>query len=84
LSVPALASLSRVNGAFAQATPSASPVIPVDDTITGDVEIFSWWTSGGEAAALQTLFDNLKLSAPNVNIVNVTVAGGAGVNAQAG
>jgi glucose/mannose transport system substrate-binding protein len=83
LSVPAFASLLRVNGAFAQATPSASPVIPVDDTITGDVEIFSWWTSGGEAAALQTLFDNLKLVAPNVNIVNATVAGGAGVNAQA-
>jgi glucose/mannose transport system substrate-binding protein len=83
LSVPAFASLLSVNSAFAQATPSASPVIPVDDTITGDVEIFSWWTSGGEAAALQTLFDNLMLVAPNVNIVNATVAGGAGVNAQA-
>lgn len=85
LSFPAFASMLHVNSAFAQATPSASPspVIPVDESITGDVEIFSWWTSGGEAAALQTLFDNLKQVAPNVNIVNATVAGGAGVNAQA-
>ena len=47
------------------------------------LEIFSWWTSGGEAAALQALFDAFAAKYPNVEITNATVAGGGGANAQA-
>ena len=49
----------------------------------GTLEVFSWWTSPGEAAALQTLFDAFLAANEGVEIVNATVAGGGGVNAQA-
>jgi glucose/mannose transport system substrate-binding protein len=49
----------------------------------GKLEVFSWWTSPGEAKALQALFDAYTAAYPGVEIVNSAVAGGAGVNAQA-
>jgi glucose/mannose transport system substrate-binding protein len=49
----------------------------------GKLEVFSWWTSGGEAAALDALFQAFTKNAPGVEIINATVAGGAGTNAQA-
>ncbi len=49
---------------------------------SGDLEVFSWWTSGGEAAALQALFDTYSAAYPDVNIVNATVAGGGGAAAR--
>jgi len=49
----------------------------------GSLEVFSWWTSPGEAPALQALFDAFLAAHPGVEIVNAAVAGGAGVNAQA-
>jgi len=49
----------------------------------GKLEIFSWWTAGGEADALQALFDVYHKQYPAVQIVNATVAGGAGTNAKA-
>ena len=49
----------------------------------GSLEVFSWWTSPGEAKALQALFDAFLANYPGVEIVNSAVAGGAGVNAQA-
>jgi len=47
------------------------------------LEVFSWWTSGGEAAALDALFKTYKAQNPGVEIINATVAGGAGTAAQA-
>ena len=47
-----------------------------------ELEIFSWWTNPGEADGLQQLFDHFASTNPNVEIINATVAGGAGVNAQ--
>jgi glucose/mannose transport system substrate-binding protein len=47
------------------------------------LEVFSWWTSPGEAKALQALFDAFTAANPGVEVVNSTVAGGAGVNAKA-
>src|SRR5689334_13289620 len=47
------------------------------------LEVFSWWTSGGEAAALQALFDSYKAVKSSTQIINATVAGGAGTNAKA-
>jgi glucose/mannose transport system substrate-binding protein len=46
------------------------------------LEVFSWWTSGGEAAALDALFNNYKNRYPGVEIVNATVAGGGGSAAR--
>jgi glucose/mannose transport system substrate-binding protein len=42
------------------------------------LEVFSWWTSGGESAALDALFTTYKKQYPGVEIVNATVAGGGG------
>jgi glucose/mannose transport system substrate-binding protein len=52
-------------------------------TVSGKLEIFSWWTAGGEADALQALYNVYQKQYPNVKIVNATVAGGAGTNAKA-
>src|SRR5208282_6417301 len=46
------------------------------------LEVFSWWTSGGEAAALHGLFDVYKKQDPGVEIINATVAGGGGFAAR--
>jgi glucose/mannose transport system substrate-binding protein len=48
----------------------------------GQLEVFSWWTSGGEAAALQALFDAYSAQYPDVEIINATVAGGGGSAAR--
>jgi glucose/mannose transport system substrate-binding protein len=50
---------------------------------SGKLEIFSWWTAGGEAEGLKALFDAYHKQYPAVRIVNATVAGGAGTNAKA-
>ena len=46
------------------------------------LEVFSWWTSGGEVAALNSLFDRYKKLYPGVGVVNATVAGGSGSAAR--
>lgn len=47
------------------------------------LEIFSWWTAGGEADGLNAMFKYYKEQHPEIEIVNATVAGGAGTNAKA-
>jgi glucose/mannose transport system substrate-binding protein len=44
----------------------------------GKLEIFSWWTSGGEVEALNALYDIYKKMYPSVEIVNAALAGGTG------
>jgi glucose/mannose transport system substrate-binding protein len=46
------------------------------------LEVFSWWTSGSEAAALEALFTIYKKQYPGVEIVNAAVAGGGGSAAR--
>ena len=53
------------------------------DGVSGDLEIFSWWTGGGEAAGLEALIAEFQAQNPDVNIINSAVAGGSGVNAKA-
>lgn len=48
----------------------------------GQLEVFSWWTSGGEAAALDALFQVYSKRVPGVEIINATVAGGGGSAAR--
>src|SRR5580704_16185726 len=51
---------------------------PVAAAPQAALEIFSYWTSGSEAAALNALLDLYKAQNPGVEIVNATVAGGNG------
>jgi glucose/mannose transport system substrate-binding protein len=46
------------------------------------LEVFSWWTSGGEAAALEALVRNYQRAYPGVAVINATVAGGGGSAAR--
>jgi glucose/mannose transport system substrate-binding protein len=47
------------------------------------VEIFSWWTAGGEAEGLNAMYEVFDAQYPEVEIINATVAGGAGMEAKA-
>ena len=47
------------------------------------LEIFSWWTAGGEADGLNAIYAVYNKAYPKVQIVNATVSGGAGTNAKA-
>ena len=49
----------------------------------GEVEVFSWWTGGGEAAGLDAMLKVFTADYPNVEFINSAVAGGAGTNARA-
>lgn len=51
--------------------------------VSGELEIFSWWAGGGEAAGLEALIARFAELYPDVTIVNSAVAGGSGVNARA-
>jgi glucose/mannose transport system substrate-binding protein len=51
--------------------------------ISGELEIFSWWAGGGEAAGLEALIARFNELYPEVTVVNSAVAGGSGVNARA-
>jgi len=44
----------------------------------GQLVVASWWTAGGEAEGLNGMFEIYKAKYPDVEIVNATVAGGAG------
>jgi len=50
---------------------------------TNKLEMYSWWTAGGEADGLNAMYAVYKKLYPNVEIINATVAGGAGTNAKA-
>jgi glucose/mannose transport system substrate-binding protein len=84
-----VASLTACAPALTTPTPapavvtSAVPVPGFKPAPPGRLEIFSWWTTGGEAAGLQVLFDLYRQQNPGVDIVNAAVAGGAGSNAKA-
>lgn len=49
----------------------------------GKLEIFSWWTAGGEADGLKALIGQFHDKYPDIKVVNEAVAGGAGSNAKA-
>lgn len=46
------------------------------------LEIFTWWASGGEAAGLAGMTTEFEKQNPNTPFVNAAVAGAAGVNAK--
>ncbi|HEU5211617.1 MAG TPA: ABC transporter substrate-binding protein [Gaiellaceae bacterium] len=52
-------------------------------TQANQLEVFSWWTGGGEAHGLQALIKIWNKNNPTTPFKNETVAGGAGSNAKA-
>ena len=60
------------------ATPGASSTAGA----ATQVEVFTWWTSGGEKAGLDGLVSVLADKYPNVEFINGAVAGGAGSAAK--
>ena len=50
---------------------------------SGEVEIFSWWVGGGEAAGLTAMTEVFAEQYPDIEFVNAAVAGGSGTNARA-
>lgn len=60
------------------APPEEGPAAP-----SGSIEIFSWWTAGGEAEGLEAMYKVFAAEYPDVEIINATVAGGAGMEAKA-
>ena len=58
---------------------SSAPTSATRDT--KQLEVVSWWTSGSEAAALDTLLTAFRQTNPDVHTVNAAVAGGGGSQA---
>ncbi|GLY93205.1 ABC transporter substrate-binding protein [Actinoplanes sp. NBRC 103695] len=58
---------------------SGDPTSATKDT--DRLEVMSWWTSGSEAAALDTLLAAFRQAHPGVEPVNAAVAGGGGSQA---
>src|SRR5688500_6420223 len=56
---------------------------PTDAAAADEVEVFSWWTGGGEAAGLEAMMAVFAEQFPNIEFNNAAVAGGAGTNAKA-
>ena len=66
--------------------PSSKTPEPTKSTakeLSGKLEMFSWWTAGGEADGLNAMYGLYRKAHPKVEIINATVAGGAGTNAKA-
>jgi glucose/mannose transport system substrate-binding protein len=55
---------------------------PVHAAGNKQLEVFSWWTSGGEAMALESLFNVYKYKYPGVELLNAAVTGGGGSAAR--
>ncbi|NED94495.1 carbohydrate ABC transporter substrate-binding protein [Phytoactinopolyspora alkaliphila] len=49
---------------------------------SGEVEVFTWWTEGGEKAGLDGLVATFEEECADFEFVNGAVAGGAGANAK--
>lgn len=68
----------------APAQEEASPTeAPAAEEMANQVEVFSWWTGGGEAAGLEAMIKVFNEKYPDIEFVNAAVAGGAGTNARA-
>jgi glucose/mannose transport system substrate-binding protein len=61
-----------------QPTAAAAPAAPAAPAggPSGKLEIFSWWTSGGEVEALNALYKVFSANYPNVTVVNAAIGGG--------
>jgi glucose/mannose transport system substrate-binding protein len=64
--------------------PTPPPPKPTDTpTAHSQVEVFSWWVGGGEAAGLTAMTKIFAIVYPDIDFINAAVAGGSGTNARA-
>lgn len=75
-------SIIRVFGVVMVSILVLAACAPAAPAVEDQLEIFSWWTTGGEAAGLEKMFELYKGEFPNTEIINATVAGGAGFEAK--
>ena len=76
----ALAACSSPAATTAPVEPTQAPAVTTGEA---QLEVFSWWTGGGEEAGLNAMIDIWKASYPDIEFINAAVAGGAGSNAKA-
>ena len=57
LAVTALIAAIALAGACGDDDDEGEEPTPSGAGLTGQLEVFSWWTTGGEAAGLEALFD---------------------------
>ena len=55
---------------------------PAHAAANKQLEVFSWWTSGGEAVALEALFKVYNHRNPDVEVCNAAITGGGGSAAR--
>jgi glucose/mannose transport system substrate-binding protein len=67
----------------AATTASGKTSAPATAKASCQLQVFSWWTGGGEAAGLAKLITIWNKTNPGCQFKNETVAGGAGTNAKA-
>src|SRR6478609_2398848 len=72
-----LTSLALAGGTL----PACSSSPPVAEA-SGTVEVFSWWTAGGEADGLNAVIAQFKTAHPNVDFINASEKGGGGTKAR--
>ncbi|MFO7697199.1 MAG: ABC transporter substrate-binding protein [Anaerolineae bacterium] len=65
-------------GGVVDRTATAPMAATGDADVSGELEIFSWWTAGGEVEALNALYEVFQDRYPNVSIENAALAGGQG------
>jgi len=70
--------------AFMAAYDPDKPALLFGKRASGQLVVGSWWTAGGEAEGLAGMFRIYREKYPDVEIVNATMAGGAGTNFKAG
>jgi len=82
-----LASCAQATQAPAAAATTAAPAATEAPTqapaAKQQLEVFSWWTGGGEAAGLEAMIKIWNAENPDIEFINAAVAGGAGSNAKA-
>ena len=79
LALGAIAACGGDDNATSTPTSSGGSPTATGAQLSGKLEIFSWWTTGGEGAGLQALYGLYPQQCPgNVDIQNSTVAGGGG------
>lgn len=78
------ATMTALAACAAPAAPSAAPAggggaAPAEAVDAGKLEVFSWWTAGGEVEGLNNMFAIYEREYPDVEIINAALAAqGAG------
>ena len=78
-----LASVATLAMLVALAVALPAGAVGGDRSASTELEVFSWWTGGGEAAGLNKVIAIWKKQNPGIAFKNAAVAGGAGTNAKA-